>query len=396
MTAAASTRTAHHAPGFISLRVRLIIGAIILLTILLAGLGYWFIDFAVGQAYDRIQRGLNDTLVGASAGADGDGLAELAKLVPPFDENVDVKSEQYQQLIAPIRANPLYQKQLDWLATLHRIEPRGYGYTFVRGPKENEVIFIADVWSLDPNETNRKRATQFGEHYIPEYRAEVLMDAFKEITPFTIVDQSEIEPLTFAHPGNLLVYTDDWGTWVSSYAPVKNSAGEVVGGIGIDFEAAYVQQVRDSIVSTMGFAFILIYVGVIALVVIVARAFTGPILALTKTAELIGEGSYDQDLTPLAVRRYPDEISTLAGVFDIMIDKVAQRERNLRQQVEELKIMVDQTKRDSQVAEIVDSDFFQELTAKAKKIKDRDNSYEERRKESGPSGESTEESKSKK
>src|SRR5258706_13342410 len=150
MTAAASTRTSHHAPGFVSLRVRLIVGAIILLTILLAGLGYWFIDFAVGQAYDRIQRGLNDTLVGAAAGADGDGLAELAKLVPPYDENVDVKSEQYQQLIAPIRSNPLYQKQLDWLATLHRMEPRGSASTFVRRPKKKDRSVLAVWWSSDP------------------------------------------------------------------------------------------------------------------------------------------------------------------------------------------------------------------------------------------------------
>src|SRR5262245_54878693 len=128
MTAATATRPTQHPRGFISLRVRLIVGALLLLTVLLVGLGYWFIDFAVGQAYDRIERGLRDTLVGAQEGADGDGLEALGKLVPPFDANTDYSSEAYQQLIAPAKANPLYQKQLDCPATLHRTEPRGYGH----------------------------------------------------------------------------------------------------------------------------------------------------------------------------------------------------------------------------------------------------------------------------
>jgi len=400
---------------FISLRIRVTLGATALLTVLLAGLGYWFIDFAVGQAYSRIQLGLGDTLRGAAggpspitlkdangqdmvvAGVFGDRLEELAEAVPPFQEGVDYRSQAYQDQIAAIikddpRYQPLYQQQLDWLKTLRNIEPRGYAYTFVKGkgPQEHQVIFIADVWSLDPDEADRARATQFGEYYIAEYRPEVLDEAFKDAILFKVVDTSELAANTFptegdfgqnvagyvrnydfAHVGDLLRYQDDWGTWVSGYAPVRNSKGEVVGAIGVDFEAAYVLQVRDNIVNTMGLAFVLIYLAVIALVVIIVRAFTGPILSLTKTAEFIGEGNYEQDLTPLAVRQFPDEISTLARVFDIMIDKVAQRERNLRQQVEELKIMVDQSKRDAQVSEIVDSDFFQDLTEKARKLRER-------------------------
>jgi hypothetical protein len=47
-----------------------------------------------------------------------------------------------------------------------------------------------------------------------------------------------------------------------------------------------------------------------------------------------------------------------------MVDKVAQREKTLRARVQQLEIMVDRSKLDKQVKEIVESDFFQDLQSK--------------------------------
>jgi hypothetical protein len=58
-------------------------------------------------------------------------------------------------------------------------------------------------------------------------------------------------------------------------------------------------------------------------------------------------------------------------VFETMMDKVRQREEKLKQQVTELKIEIDQTKRQKQVSEIVDTDFFQDLVIKARKLRNR-------------------------
>ena len=66
-----------------------------------------------------------------------------------------------------------------------------------------------------------------------------------------------------------------------------------------------------------------------------------------------------------------DEINTLSGVFTIMVDKVHQREQALRQQVEELKIEIDENKRQKQVSEIVESDFFQQLQERARTLRQR-------------------------
>jgi hypothetical protein len=53
-----------------------------------------------------------------------------------------------------------------------------------------------------------------------------------------------------------------------------------------------------------------------------------------------------------------------------MVGKVAQREQKLKQQVAELQIMIDESKRQEQVQEIVDTDFFRDLQAKARTMRE--------------------------
>jgi hypothetical protein len=103
-------------------------------------------------------------------------------------------------------------------------------------------------------------------------------------------------------------------------------------------------------------------------------------VGLTRAAEQIGEGNYETGLKYLGELglsdKYPDEIETMQGVFKGMVDKVYKREEILRQQVRALKIEIDQTKRQKQVEEIVDSEFFQDLRTKAQKMRDQQKSKE--------------------
>jgi methyl-accepting chemotaxis protein len=166
-------------------------------------------------------------------------------------------------------------------------------------------------------------------------------------------------------------YTDQWGTWVSAYGPITNAQGEIIGGMGIDFNAEYVADVQRQIRETITYAAI----GYAAVSLLFVYGFstllTRPISALTGIAEEIGEGDYEQDLTPLSDARIKDEISTLASVFDVMVEKVAEREQSLKQKVASLQIIIDERKRDEQVGELTDSDFFQDLKQKADDLRQR-------------------------
>jgi hypothetical protein len=54
-----------------------------------------------------------------------------------------------------------------------------------------------------------------------------------------------------------------------------------------------------------------------------------------------------------------------------MIDKVHAREEHLKRQVQELRIEIDQAKKERHVQEIVESDYFKELRATAKEMRRR-------------------------
>ena len=54
-----------------------------------------------------------------------------------------------------------------------------------------------------------------------------------------------------------------------------------------------------------------------------------------------------------------------------MTQKIYKREENLKQQVKELKIEIDQVKAKQQIKEIVETEFFESIAAKAKDIRAR-------------------------
>jgi nitrate/nitrite-specific signal transduction histidine kinase len=102
-----------------------------------------------------------------------------------------------------------------------------------------------------------------------------------------------------------------------------------------------------------------------------SRVLTLPIGRLTTAARQVGEGKYEQNFSAISHTSLRDEITLLAEVFTSMASKIYQREQSLIRKVEELKIEIDEAKRQKQVDEIVESDFFQDLQAKARAMRKR-------------------------
>lgn len=120
----------------------------------------------------------------------------------------------------------------------------------------------------------------------------------------------------------------------------------------------------------------IIYIGfgvatlMLILIVLLARQLAKPILAITTTATKIESGEFD--LTPLeAVKLRLDELGNLARVFENMANKIHAREHQLKQEITELRIEIDQQKKEEEVKEIVESDFFQNLENKAQSLRKR-------------------------
>jgi DNA-binding response OmpR family regulator len=66
-----------------------------------------------------------------------------------------------------------------------------------------------------------------------------------------------------------------------------------------------------------------------------------------------------------------DELGQLAQVFQEMANQVYAREQRLQQQVQQLRIEIDQTRKTREVADITESEYFQQLLGKADELRNR-------------------------
>jgi DNA repair ATPase RecN len=74
-----------------------------------------------------------------------------------------------------------------------------------------------------------------------------------------------------------------------------------------------------------------------------------------------------ESLNEVAARR--DELGQLARVFQRMQREVDRRERRLKQEVADLRIEIDEIKKARQVAEITETEYFQDLLKKASQLR---------------------------
>src|SRR5262249_14243092 len=142
------------------------------------------------------------------------------------------------------------------------VEPRALTYSYVRGEKPREIVFIGSCsWlgdcghKLDPG-----AGAKFKEHFVANGNP---------ILNGLITDSIDAKP-----------YIDKWGSWISGYGPIKNAKGEVVGAVGVDFEASYVFQVQQTVLDSTIPAFVITYVVLFVLVLGFARLFTRPVIRL--------------------------------------------------------------------------------------------------------------------
>ncbi len=188
-------------PFFISLRWILLISFTLLFTVVLAAIFYWFYTFATNQAMDRIKVELVKALEITALELNGDEFLALSKDGQPNEADAVWRAAQeggdkekqaaLSQFGPPIEAgfsdDPRYQRLLNWLDTVHQIEPQAWPYLWVNGETEEEVIYIVDLAAR----YNPIKATLFLDH--------------KQSGPWL----TELE-FSLDDKGNLAPYTDQY------------------------------------------------------------------------------------------------------------------------------------------------------------------------------------------
>lgn len=334
---------------FFSLRLKIWIGFILIFTPVFVASYFWFFQYTSQRVFQTVTDDLLETIDGAIKGMDKEGFQELYALestdnplCPPKKDAPKEENGYYPE------DNPLYIEHENWLKKVQDIEPQTRIYTYIKGIDEGEIIAIGS--------TGYFREPRGGFRFCQRYTSSS-SQIYQGLTRQT----NAWEP-----------YPDSFGTWITTYSPIVDNNGNIVGGIGVDIESSYVDEVRDDILYKGTIAFIVSYVLIFFLVYWLSGFLTRPIVGLAGVAKEIGDGDYSHKwLNTDFNRNTRDEIDTLTDVFKVMVEKVAQREESLRARVQQLEIMVDKSKLAKQVSEIVESDFFQDLQSKVKGMRNR-------------------------
>jgi CRP-like cAMP-binding protein len=104
-----------------------------------------------------------------------------------------------------------------------------------------------------------------------------------------------------------------------------------------------------------------------------ARHMTDYIERLGQWARLVAEGQYDQAMEGIRDEETATDraLAAVADAVGRMVQAVQEREEQLREEVAQLRIQIDEAKREEQVSEITETDYFQELTQHAESLRKR-------------------------
>jgi DNA-binding response OmpR family regulator len=91
---------------------------------------------------------------------------------------------------------------------------------------------------------------------------------------------------------------------------------------------------------------------------------------VTAAAAAIKANSFGPESLDEVARR-PDELGQLAQVFQEMARQVYAREQQLQRQVQQLRIEIDQARKAREVADITESEYFQQLVGKADELRNK-------------------------
>jgi CRP-like cAMP-binding protein len=101
------------------------------------------------------------------------------------------------------------------------------------------------------------------------------------------------------------------------------------------------------------------------------RHMTGYIELLGRWARLVAEGRYDQAMSSIRDRKKSGDraLAAVADAVEGMVRAVREREERLQKEVAQLRIQIDDAKRQEQVEEITETDYFKSLAQQARDLR---------------------------
>ncbi len=326
----------------LTMRVKLLAGFSAAFTVVFLVIAVWVVHNATKTANDRLVSELVGTAEGGARAVNADELALLVANVPAKPDPANPSGLGYPD-------SGLYSSIARQLMDIRQVVPQANPYTYFRSADDDQLYF----------------AVSAGYYYVPQFGVTFKEPVSEVSGPQTAARMAAgLERTTVEPP-----YTDDYGSWISAYSPIRNAQGVAIGAIGIDYPTEYVQQVQRESVRALIPVLLASYAALLLLVLAVSTAFVRPVRRLTEASRRVADGDYDLDVEDAVRTHFPDELHELAAAFATMTSKVASRERSLTSEVQRLRVEIDEAKRQEAVEQITGTDFFADLEARAQQLR---------------------------
>ncbi len=166
-----------------------------------------------------------------------------------------------------------------------------FAYTMRRNA-DGSLAFVVDAEESD-------EMSHVGDAYDTPTKA--MLDTFKDEVPFIESDFS----------------TDEWGTWLSGFAPIKNKRGDFSGILGIDMSASKIIRYElSSFLILSGIAAVVCLL-VVVFGILISRRITMPLKLLEKDMVKITQFRIEEDVTVKSVfkeiRSMKEAITNMKG-----------------------------------------------------------------------------------
>lgn len=243
-----------------------IVLAFLLVVALLTGIAYRSLS---SQMKKNAQQETLDFAITAANAIDGDVFQEVV------DNGVDTKA---------------YSLVYNQLGNFLQTDTIAYIYSMTK-LDDNNFQFIVDTDPEDP--------ADYGESYEAE-------DEMRE-----------------AYAGNAAVNpemtTDEWGSVYSAYAPIKNSAGEIVGIVGVDCDASSINASTTSLLTVLIILDLVTLIVAVVISLLIANKIKNSFVKVNDTIAMVA--SADGDLTQKVEIATGDEFEVIAGNLNELLDK---------------------------------------------------------------------------
>ena len=313
-------------------------------TIVFVFIAIWVLQYTTNAAHARLVSNLALTSEGAAKSMDAANFAALVATVAAVPDSKNPMGLGYP-------SSPLYRASSMDLLHVMQIDDQAQAYSYALDPADGKLYFEASAGFLLSPQTG-----------VP---FKVPVAKVVDATTYKLMYQGLTR--TTAQPA----YSDAYGSWISSYSPIHDASGKVVGVVGLDFPLSYVGQVRSEVLHRVYPILAISYAVLVLLVLLLSTSLVRPLRRLTAASERVAEGDYDVELNTAHTPWFPDEMFSLATSFATMAAKVASRERTLTREVQRLKVEIDHARREDAVKQITESDSFADLAVKAAEMRRR-------------------------